>query len=298
VPALTTPFQENGDLDLAGFRRLVDDVIGDGVHAILVNGCTGESWALGDDERQEVFRTAVEQAAGRVPVIVGCGAMTTRQAIGKVRQAERAAADAVMIQPPWYVMPSEPEVYEYYRNVGRSSPLPIVVYNIPRRTGVQLSVDLMDRLADEPTVVALKESSKDFVLLSDMVRRLSDRIAVFAGYASLFGLAAIAVGAVGYMDSVTPVFGRRSVEFYNAASRGDFVLARSLQADMAKLQRCFFGVGTFPAATKAALDLIGRPGGFPRDPIQPLSLEQREKIRQVLEETQLLPASAGRTASA
>src|SRR4051794_29299042 len=99
IPALTTPFAEDRTLDIAAFRRLVDQVVGDGVHGLLVNGCTGESWALEDDERFALFEAAVQQAGGRVPVIVGCGAMLARQAIAKVRQAERAGCDAVMIQP-------------------------------------------------------------------------------------------------------------------------------------------------------------------------------------------------------
>jgi 4-hydroxy-tetrahydrodipicolinate synthase len=289
VPALTTPFTENRALDLAGFRTLIDAVIADGVHGLLVNGCTGESWALDDDERFRVFQTAAEQAAGRVPVIVGCGAMLARQAIAKVRQAEKAGCDAVMIQPPSYVMPGEDEVREYYLEIIRASSLPVVVYNIPRRTGINLSVRLVARLAEEPNVVALKESSKDFLVLSTMIRQVGAKIGVFAGYASLLGLAALTEGAVGYMDSSTPVFGRRSVEFYTAAVTGDLATARRLQIDMAKLSEGFFGVGTFPAGVKAALDMLGRPGGWPRDPIKALNAEQRDRIRAVLAGVGLLP---------
>lgn len=289
IPALTTPFASNGDLDLAGFRRLVEHVIDDGVHGLLVNGCTGESWALDDDERLELFRAAVAQAAGRVPVVVGCGAMLARTAIQKVRQAEIAGCDAVMIQPPSYVMPGEEEVYEYYREIIEASSLPVVVYNIPRRTGINLSVRLVSRLAEDPKVIALKESSKDFLVLSDMVRAVGDRISVFAGYVSVLGLGALAVGAVGYMDSTTLVYGRRSLQFFDAMTNHDLSLARRLQTEMVKLSAAFFGVGTFPAGLKAALDLIGRPGGWTRPPIKPVSIEQRRHIQQVLEELNLEP---------
>ncbi len=288
IPALTTPFREDRSLDLDGYRELVEMVIRDGVHGIVPNGCTGESWALDNDERAAIFKATVEQSAGRVPVVPGCGAMSAEASIAKVRQAEKAGCDAVMIQPPWYVMPSEPEVYDYYKEIIEASELPVMVYNIPRRTGINLSVDLVDRLADEPKVIALKESSKDWLLLSQIIRCVKDRINVLCGYANLLGLAAITEGAVGYVDSSTPVLGRRSIEFYEAATSGDTEKARPLQMAMSSLNAGFFGVGTFPAGIKVALDMLGRPGGWPRPPIKALDTEQREQIRDVLVSAGLL----------
>lgn len=292
IPAITTPFREDQSLDLEGFEKLIEVVIGDGVHGIVVNGCTGESWALDDGERAAVFDAAVRQAAGRVPIVAGCGATSAKAAIAKVRQAEKAGCDAIMIQPPWYVLIGLEEVYDYYKRILGATPLPVMVYNIPRRTGISLSVDLVDRLADEPTVVALKESSKDWLLLSAMIRKVKGRINVLAGYANLLGLAALCEGAVGYVDSSTPVLGRRSLDFFRAATGGDLDTARRQQADMAKLNAGFFGVGTFPAGIKVALDMLGRPGGWPREPIKPLNPEQRAKIRNVLVDAGLLAAPA------
>jgi len=282
IPALTTPFTKDQALDLEGFRDLIDIVIDDGVHGILVNGCTGESWTFDDKERSVMFGVAVNQTGGRVPVLAGCGAICAKDAIAKVRQAEKAGCDAVMIQPPWYVLISLEEVYEYYREILDAIDMPVMIYNIPRRTGINLSVDLVDRLADEPKVVALKESSKDWLLLSAMIRRVKDRIHVFSGYANLLGLAALTEGAVGYVDSSAPVLGKRSLEFFNAATAGDLEKARCLQAKMATLNAGFFGVGTFPAGIKAALDMLDRPGGWPRDPIKPLNAAQQNQIKAVL----------------
>ncbi len=290
VPPLTTPFKEDRTLDLEGFRKLTDMVIKDGAHGIVVNGCTGESWSLSGDEKSLIFKAAVEQAAGRVPIIAGCGGICAKDAIANVRRAEKAGCDAVMIQPPWYVMITMDEVYEYFLEVIRATDLPVMIYNIPRRTGINLSVDLMDRLADEPKVIALKESSKDWLLLSAMIRKLRDRINVLAGYANLQGLAALSEGAVGYIDSSTPVLGKRSLEFYQAATSGNLETARRMQADMAKLNAGFFGVGTFPAGIKVALDLLGRPGGWPRDPIKALNAKQKNMIREVLISVGLIPA--------
>jgi len=279
VPALTTPFHADRTLDADGLGRLVDLVIGDGVDGVLVNGCTGESWSLTADERRVVFDIAVKAAAGRVPVIAGCSAITSAETIGKIRQAEQARCDYVMVSPPWYVMPNPEEIADHYAAVLAATELPVLLYNIPRRTGVQLPVDLVDRLADHPKVAGIKESSKDWGILSEVIRRTRDRISVFAGYASFFGLAALTEGAVGYMDSGTPVFGRRSPEFFRASVKGDLDTARRLQNEMAAMLVEFFGLGTFPASVKASLELLGRPGGPTRDPIRPLTAAQRETLR-------------------
>jgi len=124
--------------------------------------------------------------------------------------------------------------------------------------------------------------------MSSVIRRTSDRISVFAGYASYFGLAAITEGAVGYIDSATPVFGTRSPAFYRAAVSRDLDTARRIQTDMANMLSNFFDLGTFPASVKAALDLLGRPGGRTRDPIRPLTAEQREKLRRAMESAGLI----------
>ncbi len=290
-PALTTPFRADLSLDAEGLGRLVETVLADGVHGIVVNGCTGESWALTPDERATVFRSTVEAARGRVKVIAGCSAQTSGEVLGKIRQAEAAGCAVAMVSPPWYIMPGPDEIMDHYRKVLVASPLPVLLYNIPRRTGVGFTVDMVDRLADHPRVIGIKESSKDWGLLSSVIRRTRDRISVFAGYASFFGLAALCEGAVGYIDSGTPVFGKRSLEFYHAATTGDLEAARRMQAEMERMLGSFFGLGTFPASVKAALDLLGRPGGPTREPIRPLDVAQRESLRQIMTTAGLLSSA-------
>lgn len=288
IPALTTPFHEDASLDPEGFRELAETVVDDGVNGILVNGCTGESWALTEEERGTVFREAAAAANGRVPVVAGCSAIFADEAIAKIRQAADAGCDVAMISAPWYIMPGEEEIEDHFLKVIARSPLPVLLYNIPRRTGVPLSLKLIDRLADQDKVIGIKESSKDWGTLSAVIRMAGDRISVFAGYASFFGLAALTEGAVGYMDSGTPVFGATSTEFYKAATSGDLETARRIQAEMAAMLSSFFGLGTFPASVKASLDLIGRPGGRTRDPIRPLTPEQREQLRGIMEQAGFL----------
>jgi 4-hydroxy-tetrahydrodipicolinate synthase len=292
-PALTTPFRADLSLDVDGYRRLVDAVIGDGVHGLVVNGCTGESWALDAGERATVFRTAVESARGRVRVVAGCSGQTARETLAKVGQAADAGCAIAMISPPWYIMPGPDEILEHYRAILAATPLPVLLYNIPRRTGVGFTVEMVDRLADHPKVIGIKESSKDWGLLSSVIRRTRDRISVFAGYASFFGLAALCEGAVGYIDSGTPVFGQKSLAFHKAATSGNLEQARALQSDMERMLAVYFGLGTFPASIKAALDLLGRPGGPTRDPIRPLDAAQRDKLRATMAAAGLLDTRAG-----
>jgi len=281
-PAVTTPFHTDLSLDAPGFARLVDAVIGDGVDGIVVNGCTGESWSLSADERAIIFRTAVESSRGRVPIVAGCSAQTAAETLGKIHQAADAGCAIAMVSPPWYIMPGPEEIMAHYRKILAATPLPLLLYNIPRRTGVSFTVEMVDRLADDRNVIGIKESSKDWGLLSSVIRRARDRISVFAGYASFFGLAALCEGAVGYIDSGTPVFGKKSLAFYRAATTGDLETARALQTDMERMLAAYFGLGTFPASIKAALDLLGRPGGPTRDPIRPLDPAQRETLRKLM----------------
>lgn len=297
-PALTTPFRDDLSLDADALGRLTEVVIGDGVHGLVVNGCTGESWALTADERATVFRATVEAARGRVQVVAGCSAQTSGEVLGKIKQAEAAGCAGAMVSPPWYIMPGPEEIMEYYRKVLAATPLPVLLYNIPRRTGVSLTVDMVDRLADHPRVIGIKESSKDWGLLSSVIRRTRDRISVFAGYASFFGMAALCEGAVGYIDSGTPVFGKRSVQFYHAATTGDLETARRIQAEMEQMLSSYFGLGTFPASIKAALDLLGRPGGPTREPIRPLDAAQREALRKTMTAQGLLPAAGAQARAA
>ena len=160
VPALTTPFKEDRSLDLASLRRLVDILIDEGVHGLVAGGCTGESWALEDDEPHSLFKAAVEQAKGRVPIVAGCSGIAPKHVIKKARMAEAAGCDALMIQPPYYALPGEDEVFDFYKEILAATKLPVMIYNIPRRNGINMSVDLVGRLAEQPGVFAIKESSK------------------------------------------------------------------------------------------------------------------------------------------
>ena len=295
--AITTPFKDDLSLDVEGFGRLVEQSIDDGMQGLVVAGCTGEPWALNETERKSLFEIAVKRNKGRVPIVGGASGIDAKEAIARVRLAEAAGCDAVMVHAPWYVVPGPEELFDYFKEVVDASKLPVMIYNIPRRLGVGLSVDLVDRLADEEKVVALKESSKDWMVLSEMIRRCKDRMNVLVGYADTLGLGGIAEGSAGTVDAVFPaLMGRTYRKFIDAALAGDMATARPLQADFAKWHREMWGIGTFPAALKAAINMIGRAGGRPRPPLRPLNAQQSEQVRKVLTNMGLLSAGAARRA--
>lgn len=296
VCALTTPFRDDQSLDLDAYRRLMDVVIDDGIEAIVVAGCTGEPWALGDEERWAMFETAVDQVRNRVPVVAGCGAMVPAASITHARRARDAGCDAIMVHPPYYTMPSLAEVYDFYKQILAASDLPMMIYNIPSRTGVHMTPDLVDRLADEPGVIALKESSKDWLVLSEMIRRAKDRLNVLVGYADTLGLAGMTEGAVGVVEALLPpLVGPAYRRFVDAGVAGEREEAVPLQAEFARRQ-AELRIGSFPAPLKAALNMMGRPGGRPRDPIQPLDATRTERVREVLLSMGLVAAEPARRA--
>ena len=282
LPALISPLRADGTVDEPAVSRLVEHVISGGVTGMLALGSTGETASLDEKARRTLLSSVVAAAAGRVPVICGVAQSHLAAARGEVEAAARLGAAAALVAPPSYYPMDQATVLAFYRQLAKGSPLPILLYNIPRRTGVGFTVAMVERLADDPKVVGIKESSKDWGLLSSVIRRTRDRISVFAGYASFFGLAALCEGAVGYIDSGTPVFGAKSLAFHKAATTGDLDTARRLQSDMEHMLTAYFGLGTFPASIKAALDLLGRPGGPTRDPIRPLDPAQREVLRKTM----------------
>ncbi len=281
IPALPTPFHADGALNLEGVRALVELSIEDGVHAVIPYGSMAEPWAIKSDERAALLEAAVAQAAGRLPVVAGVNGMTPDSAIEEAHQAEAAGCDALMINGPTYARPSQDELYDYFIAFIRATELPVMLYNIPHLTGVGLGVDLIDRLADEPQVVALKDSAGDWGLHVEFIRRCAGRLNVFT-HVSAMGLGAFAEGASGYVYSGTPVLGRRSREFYDLVTAGDYEAARPLQVQMARFSSGVHGIGTSPAGLKAAIDLVGRPGGFPRPPIKALSEDQIAEVGAVL----------------
>lgn len=289
--AVVTPFTEQGALDERAFGDNVRRMVDEGVDGIVVSGCTGESWSLSPDERVLLCRLALDAVGGRVPVIAGTGGVPTPSVVDLSQRAKEAGVAGVMILPPYYAMPGSREVVEHYRAIADAVKHPILLYNIPRRTGINLTTEVLEQIVEFEWVVAIKESSNDFIQTEETIRQFGDRINVFTGHSAERGVPALLMGAKGFVSSLeSQIMGRPAVEMYALVQRGEIDRARATQMRTLALDGQMRNIGTFPANLKAAMNLLGRNGGAPRPPLLPLAPADIERVRVVLDRLQLMPA--------
>ena len=278
IPALVTPFGADGAIDERGFVENIEICLGHGVGALVPSGCTGEFWALTAEERVRLFRLTVDAARGRVPVIASTGAVTTQEVIALSEAAAEAGCDGIMVLPPYFVRPTTDDIIAHYRAISDAVKLPMMLYNIPN-TGNPLGPELVARLAEIDTIVAIKESSLDYVNLYRTMRLVGDRLHVFCGPATLYGVPALLMGAPGIIDTIPNYWGAGAVEMFRAASSGNLARARELQAEALALKDLLNAKGRNQyAAIKALMNILGLPGGRPRLPLRPLSPAQVEEL--------------------
>jgi 4-hydroxy-tetrahydrodipicolinate synthase len=288
--AIITPFKENEEIDEKLFRDNIELLISEGVDGIVISGCTGESWSLTKDDKKRLFKSGMEQAKKRATVIGGVGQIITKDVIDLAQYAKEIKLDGIMILPPYYCLIKEREVIAHYQAVSDAVKIPILVYNIPRRTGINMDEKFLEKLAPIEYVVAVKESSDDFIQTERTIKALSDRLVILPGHSAVRGFAAVLMGADGYVSSLeTQVMGKEAISLYKLAANHEIEKGRAVQ------QKCLLldtemrkSCGTFPANVKAAMNMRGRPGGFPRKPILPPSKEEQEEIRKILGRLNLL----------
>ncbi|MBE3143194.1 MAG: 4-hydroxy-tetrahydrodipicolinate synthase [Planctomycetes bacterium] len=289
--AVVTPFKENGDMDREAFCRNVDVLIGEGLDGVVVAGCTGESWLLSEEEKKEIFRLAVNVAKGRIPVIGGTSGITAEDTASLSRCAQEIGVDGVMVLPPPLLHLSDREHFAFFKLVSDSISLPILVYNNPHRQGVDLLPEFLLKIADLDNVVAVKEASKDFARVSEVIRIVGNKVKVFAGHSSMQGLPAILMGASGWVGSMdTQLLGKEAIDMYDLLIRGEVDKARKIQFRCIALEQGMKGkkIGTFPAGLKYAMNLRHRPGGYPRKPILPLTDEEKQLMENLLKQHDLI----------
>jgi 4-hydroxy-tetrahydrodipicolinate synthase len=286
IPAMVTPLDENQELDEPGLRQLVNYLIDGGVHGLFAVGSQGEFYALTPEEKKRVWEITAEETAGRVPVYAGTGAITTRQVIELNKVAEDAGADAVSIITPMFISPTQDELYEHYVAVADATSLPVILYNNPGRTGLDLSAGLVSRLAGHPNVVGIKDSSGDLSLTNEYVRLTGDDFHVLMGRDSLI-FAALLMGVKGAIAATANVAPSLVAEIYEAVVAGDLERGLAAQNGLTPL-RMAFGLATFPVVVKDAMEMIGLSAGPCRAPVRSITGENREKLRSVLEGMALL----------
>ena len=290
MPAVTTPFHGDGRIDEAGFAANIDRLLAAGATGVVAGGCTGEFWALSHDERKRLYEVAKEATAGRGVLIVGSGAVTVDEAIALSRHAEKVGCDGALILPPYFVKLSDDEIFAHYADVTNAIGLPVILYNIPGNAVNALTPALVARLADLDRVVAVKESSGDWNNYYGTYLAVRNRLRVFCGPSSVFGVPAVDLGADGTIDCFPNVWSPGGLDLYFAAKRGDRAEAERVQALGRRLTDLFTSGGrTLYPATKAAMDVLGFPGGGkPRAPLRALAGESLAGLKRGLVDLGLL----------
>jgi dihydrodipicolinate synthase/N-acetylneuraminate lyase len=293
MPALVTPFGADRAIDRELLARNIELQLEHGATGFLVGGCTGEFWAMSLGERAALFRMAVEIVAGRATVLAGSGAIQVREAIELTLAAKAARCDGAVIVPPYFVKLTDDEIFGHYEAISRDVGFPICLYNIPGNAVNALSPNLARRLADLECVVAIKESSGDWNNYYATAMQVGDLLRVFCGPSSVFGVAAVLLGADGAIDCFPNMWLPGGIELYYAARDGRLDAARRLQATGVRLTALLTSEGrTLYPATKAAMNMLGLPGGLPRPPLRPLGATQLAGLRQGLAELGLLGGSS------
>ncbi len=290
IPPLVTPMHPDGSLNLAAMPTLVEAMLDAGVHAVFTPGSQSEAYALSADERAQVIDAALEAVNGRVPVIAGTGAITTRDAIAHSQRAARAGVDALSILTPYFVTPSQDEIYAYYADIAAAVSLPILGYSNPQRAVVKIAPATLGRLArDIPHFIGVKDSSGDVAETAAIIRACPPEFKVFVGRDTLI-YPSLCIGAAGTVALTVNVAPRLAVGIYEAFQAGDHARAHALQERLSILREGLPRFGSYPVWVKEAMALQGLPAGPTRKPILPLRDDQRAELRALLVSVGLLDA--------
>ena len=275
-PAATTQFDEASNVDIAATKAVQAALIRDGVHGMIALGTVGENNSLNADEKRAVLKAAVETSAKKVPIITGVSEFTTPNAVAFAKDAERIGADGLMVLPAMVYVPSAAELEHHFRTIARATSLPIMLYNNPPAYRVNIEVSTLERLADEPNIVAIKESAPDPRRFTDIFNAFGDRFVLFAGLDDV-AFEGFCLGARGWVSGLTNAFPKESLALYAALKSGDLEKAR-------KIYRWFMPLLHLDAehdlvqTIKLAEQIMGRGSERVRSPRLILSGERRAQV--------------------
>ncbi len=285
IVALVTPFKK-GRIDEKAFGELIEFHIRSGTHGITPCGTTGESATLTHEEHLRVVALAVRKVKGRIPVIAGTGSNSTEEAIFFTRHAKSAGADGALIITPYYNKPTQEGLFQHYRAIATAVDIPIVLYNIPGRTGVNMLPETVARLMEFDNIVGIKEGTGSLQQISDLVQRCGDRLTILSGD-DFTVLPTMAVGGAGVISVTANILPSEMAELVNAARRGDFSSARKWHEKIYLFHDLMF-IETNPGPVKAALSLMGKCSDELRLPLCRVSPGNLEKLKKAMKQYGLL----------
>jgi len=285
VPNIT-PFSSNGELDLTALRTCVRFWLKGGVSGLVPCGSNGEAPYLSREERIKVIETVIDEVNGKIPVIAGTGSMSTRETIQFTKDAKDLGVDATLVVTPFYFKPSNKEIHEHYKAVLEAVDIPIVLYSVPKFTGVSLEPTVIAQLASEhENIVGIKDSSGNLGTITEIIRTVGDKISVLAGTADL-ALSTLTLGGSGAVVAVANIFPKMCTDLYQSFLKGDYEKASSLQRPISYINEVLVKRHNQLSAIKEALNTLGLPAGYPRKPALPLDDEEKKEIENLIRTTQ------------
>ena len=279
ITAIVTPFK-NGAFDEEAYRQLIEFQIQGGIHGIVPCGTTGESATLSHAEHKRVVETCIDQVKKRVPVVAGTGSNNTAEALELTKHGEAAGADYALMITPYYNKPTQEGLYQHYKTICKETKIPIVVYNVPSRTSVNLLPETVARLMDFPNIVGIKEATGDLKQCAKVVELCGDKIALISGD-DFTVLPLLAIGGKGVISVVSNVVPNDMAGMCTAFFNGDLAKARQLHYKMWPLMEAMF-YETNPAPAKTALKMLGKITGEVRQPLCTMGKANEDKLRQVM----------------
>ncbi len=286
IVALVTPMHDDGAVDYDGLRRLIDWHIAEGTDCIGVVGTTGESPTVSVEEHCEIIRVAVDQCAGRVPVMAGAGANSTHEAIELSRFAQKVGADCTLQVVPYYNKPTQEGIHRHFKAIAEAVDIPMVLYNVPGRTVADMAVETMLRLAQVPGVVGVKEATGNIERAAWLIRQAPKHFHIYSGDDPT-AIALMLLGGHGNVSVTANVAPRAMLEMCVAAIAGDAARARDIHLSLLPLHKHLFAEAN-PIPVKWALQRMGRCGGAIRLPLVPLSDQAQPVVEQALKDCGLI----------
>jgi 4-hydroxy-tetrahydrodipicolinate synthase len=290
--AIVTPFKADQSIDEAALRRLIEFQITNGVDFLVACGTTGESVTMSDEEQARVVQITIEAAAGRVPVLGGAGGYNTRENIEKTHRYERLGADAILSVTPYYNKPTQAGLYQHFRAIHDATALPIMLYNVPGRTSINMEPATTARLAELPRIHSVKEASGNISQIAEIAALTEGMdFHIFAGDDSVV-LPVAALGGIGVVSVASNIAPKLTSDLAHLCLAGDYAAARKLNNRLTPLFKTLF-IESNPIPVKAALAMIGMIEEVYRLPMIPMTTSNRPKLEQILLDLGILTKAAG-----
>lgn len=281
---MVTPFTANGEVDYEGIRKNISWWISEGVHGLIPLGSTGEFASLNDVQKMKITETVMDAVQGRIPVVVGASAETTEKAIENARGAQKAGASAVLVLPPWYYTPSQEEIIVHYRRIAEAIDIPIMIYNNPFSSKVDIKADTVARLAKVPNTRYIKESTGDIKRITEIRVLTDDGITVFCGWEDM-AYESFVMGAKGWVCVMGNIAPKLSVQlFESVVILRDYAKGWEIYKRMLPMLRYLEYGGKVQKILKHALDTMGLCGGYSSSPKLPLEEEDKKKTEKLVKE--------------